>query len=87
MNLKVKIIDPIGLHARPASLLVQESNKYKSEITLENFEGSTANLKSIMSVMAMAIKQNDEIIINTSGSDEKEALKGLEKVLKDNKLI
>jgi phosphocarrier protein len=85
-KINVIITDPIGLHARPASILVQEANKFDSEITIEA-DGNTANLKSIMSVMAMGVKTGDEVIIGADGSDEKEATAALELVMKDNGLI
>ena len=80
------IIDEAGMHARPTSIVVQEATKFKSEITIE-FNGKKANLKSIMSVMALVIKNNQEVTIDTNGEDASEALSAIEKVMKEKKLI
>ena len=85
-SFKAKIIDPIGLHARPASLLVQCATKFKSDVTLFS-AGKSANLKSIMSVMALAVKQNQEIEIKVNGVDEEAAINKIEQEMKSTKLI
>jgi phosphocarrier protein HPr len=67
------ITEASGIHARPATLLVQSVSSFNSEINLE-YNGKSVNLKSIMGVMAMGITQGSEIKIVASGSDENEAL-------------
>ena len=47
---KVKIINPTGLHLRPAGNLCKEAMKYNSKITFE-YSGNTANAKSVLSVL------------------------------------
>lgn len=86
MEIKIKIIDPIGLHARPASIVVQQASKFKSNIKLIA-NGKEANLKSIMSIMALGVKTNTEITIIADGNDEKEALEKIKKTMQENKLI
>ena len=56
---KVKIINPTGLHLRPAGNLCKEAMKYKSKITFE-YSGNTANAKSVLSVLGACIKSEDE---------------------------
>ncbi|WP_339022920.1 HPr family phosphocarrier protein [Spiroplasma endosymbiont of Crioceris asparagi] len=85
-SLKVTIIDPVGLHARPASILTKEASKFSSEIKIKSGE-KEGNLKSIMNIMALAIKTNTEVTIMATGSDEKEAIVSIEKAMKDNSLI
>ncbi|SEF88065.1 phosphocarrier protein [Caloramator fervidus] len=70
---KVIIKNPTGLHARPASLLVKEANKFKSEIMI-NKGGKDVNAKSILSVLSLGVSNGDEIIIKANGEDEKEAM-------------
>ncbi len=65
---EIKINNPTGLHARPASQLVMECKKFESEITLLRGEQS-ANAKSIMSIMAMAITGGDMIQVSADGPD------------------
>ncbi len=86
MELVVKIIDPIGLHARPASIMVQTANKFASDITLK-YSGKEANLKSIMSVMALGVKTNEEITIVANGEDAEKAISEIKKAMNENKLI
>ncbi|EUJ19770.1 phosphocarrier protein HPr [Listeria kieliensis] len=75
------VIDETGIHARPATLLVQAASKYSSDINLEN-SGKSVNLKSIMGVMSLGVGKGAEIKITAEGSDEKEAIEGLTEVLK-----
>ncbi|ATO30910.1 phosphocarrier protein HPr [Mycoplasmopsis bovirhinis] len=85
-ELKCKIIDPIGLHARPASLVTAVAARFKSEAKL-SYEGREGNLKSIMNIMALGIKCGAEITIKTSGEDEQEAIDAIKKALVDHQLI
>ncbi|EMF2294882.1 phosphocarrier protein HPr [Listeria monocytogenes] len=75
------VIDETGIHARPATLLVQAASKYSSDVQIE-YTGKKVNLKSIMGVMSLGIGKGADIIIYTEGSDEKEAIEGLTEVLK-----
>ncbi|SEG02440.1 phosphocarrier protein [Caloramator fervidus] len=77
---KIKINSQTGLHARPASLLVKEANKFKSNICLVKHD-KEYNAKSIMSVMSMGATFGDEIIIRASGEDENEALNSLKSII------
>ncbi|MCP4336327.1 MAG: HPr family phosphocarrier protein [Mycoplasma sp.] len=81
-----KIIDPVGLHARPASVTVSSASKFDSDITIES-NGKKGNLKSIMNIMALGVRQDDEIIITANGSDEDEAITQVQKTMKENNLI
>ncbi|ATZ16630.1 phosphocarrier protein [Entomoplasma freundtii] len=80
------VTDKVGLHARPASILAKEASKYNSDIKILS-GGKTGNLKSIMNVMAMAIKNGAEITIEASGSDENEAIDGIKNALITNSVI
>lgn len=85
-SFKAVIADPVGMHARPAALIVGEAGKYRSYITIFS-GGKTGNLKSIMTIIALGIHQGAEVEIVASGSDEDVAIAGIEKVMKDNKVI
>ena len=67
------IVAETGIHARPATLLVQTASKFTSEITLE-YKGKSVNLKSIMGVMSLGVGQNADVKISAEGDDEAEAL-------------
>lgn len=73
-----------GLHARPAKVLVQESQRFKSEIKIYA-NGICANAKSILSMMTLGAAKGTEIEIRISGVDEAEACKAID-TLFDNKL-
>ncbi len=79
------VTDPVGLHARPATLLVNEASKYASDIKIL-VDGKEGNLKSIMGVMALAIKTDQVFEIEVSDDNEVEAIEGLTKVILDSKI-
>lgn len=70
-----------GIHARPATILVQTASQFNCEITLE-YETKRVNLKSIMGVMSLGIAKGSQIKIITEGDDEKQALQSLTETLK-----
>ncbi len=72
----VKIMNPTGLHLRPAGNLCKEAMKYKSKITFE-YSGNIANAKSVLSVLGACIKSGDEITLICEGEDEEEAISSL----------
>jgi phosphocarrier protein len=76
VNQKVMIKNPTGLHLRPAGILCKEAMRFKSLITFV-FKGSTANAKSVLSVLGACVKSGDEIVLNCDGEDEELALKTL----------
>lgn len=80
-----KVIADTGIHARPATLLVQTASKFQSEINLE-CKGKKVNLKSIMGVMSLGIGQGAEIIISAEGNDSEEALRSIEETMKKESL-
>ena len=79
---KVVIKNPTGLHLRPAGILCKEAMQFGSLVTF-TFRGSTANAKSVLSVLGACIKCGDEIEIFCEGSDENEALSHIVKVIED----
>ncbi|MCM3568171.1 phosphocarrier protein HPr [Neobacillus mesonae] len=70
------VIDETGIHARPATLLVQAAGKFNSDINLE-YKGKSVNLKSIMGVMSLGIPVGAEIKITAEGNDAEAALNAL----------
>ena len=70
----ITITNPTGLHLRPAGNLCREAMKYKSKINFTyNSEKSTANAKSVLSVLGACVKSGDEITLIFEGEDEEEA--------------
>jgi len=73
---EVTVNDPVGIHARPAGLLVKEAAKYESSITIEH-NNKTADCKKIFAVMGLCAKHKDKLIIRISGIDEEKAEENL----------
>ncbi|MGI6056624.1 MAG: HPr family phosphocarrier protein [Bilifractor sp.] len=64
-----------GLHLRPAGRISEAALRFRSEITLEYNEGlSTANARSVLSLLAAGLQEGDVVKLCCRGSDEKEAL-------------
>jgi len=76
---RVKVINSLGLHARPASMLVQVASRYNSDITLSRDE-MKVNAKSIMGVMMLAAEKGTEVEIEAAGDDAKEAVAGVKEL-------
>ena len=76
----VKLINKLGLHARPAALLVQVASKYSSDIELEVY-GLKVNGKSIMGVMMLAAPYNSDLKIIATGDDAEAAVSGIEALI------
>ena len=74
VSAKTIVVNPQGMHMRPAQLFVNTMAKYKSDVTII-FNGKSINAKSIMHLMAACIKQGSEIEIQCCGEQEAEALK------------
>ena len=77
---KVVVKNPTGLHLRPAGILCKEAIQFKSLITF-SFRETTANAKSVLSVLVACVKEGDEITLCCEGEDEQEALKRLVEVI------
>lgn len=75
-----KIVNKLGLHARPSAMLVTTANEYESEVFFTK-EGLRVNGKSIMGVMMLAAEQGAEIIVEVDGDDEEAAMEGILKVI------
>ncbi|KHE69937.1 phosphocarrier protein HPr [Halobacillus sp. BBL2006] len=81
----MKITAADGVHARPATALVQVAGKYQSEVNLE-YKGKSVNMKSIMGVMSLGIPNGAEIKFTAEGSDEEEAVQAIVAKAKEENL-
>lgn len=77
------IADPLGLHARPAGMLVKAAAGYASTVTVTAPTGK-ADAKRLMAVMRLAAKQGMELTVTCEGADEEAAAAGLQAFLKEN---
>jgi phosphocarrier protein len=76
-----KVTSESGIHARPATTLVNQAGQFSSDITLD-YNGKSVNLKSIMGVMSLGIQSGADITIKAEGSDADDALAAIENVMK-----
>lgn len=79
---KVTVKNITGLHLKPAAYFCKEAMKYKSQITFQ-FDNTTANAKSVLSVLGACVKCGDEIELICDGIDEEEALASLVQAVED----
>ena len=77
------ISDPVGIHARPAGLLVKAAKAFQSSIVVEK-AGKTAAATKLMALMGMGIKQGDTITVTVEGGDETEAAAAMESFFQEN---
>lgn len=77
------ITDPVGIHARPAAILVKAVSAYKSHIEIARDEKSI-DAKKLMAVMGLGIKCGERIIFTIEGEDEEAAAVQLEKFCRNN---
>ena len=77
------ITDPVGLHARPAGMLVKEVKKYESKVMIIK-EGKSSDASKLMMLMSMGVKSGDTVTVEVSGADEETAGAELEAFFKAN---
>ena len=80
---KYTITDPVGIHARPAGILVKEAKKYTSTIMIVKGEKSS-KATSLTKLMSLGIKQGDEVTVTIEGEDEENCAASMEKFMKEN---
>ncbi len=71
------IKDAIGIHARPAGLIVKKAKEFNSTCTMEK-DGKSADLRKLMALMSLGIKCGDVITVTVEGDDEEAAAAALE---------
>jgi phosphocarrier protein len=77
------VSNPSGLHARPASRLVQTAQKFKSAITLEG-NGKTINAKSMVKLLSGGMTKGSSISVTCEGEDETEAMAAIADLFDNN---
>ncbi len=83
VSFKYTITDEVGIHARPAGILVKEAKKYPATITLKTARGS-ADARKLMAIMALGVKQNDEVTIEVEGENEEQTAKEIQAFFEAN---
>lgn len=82
MKKEFTIISEVGLHARPATLLVQHASRFTCEVNID-YKGKQVNVKSIMGVMSLGMPKDAEFTVMTEGHDEEEAMESITKLFRE----
>jgi phosphotransferase system HPr (HPr) family protein len=75
-DLRLTVIDPSGLHARPAARFVQAASRFTSRIAIQH-DGREADAKSLIALLGLTIRPSSEITLTADGPDADEALSAL----------
>ncbi len=78
------ITDPIGIHARPAGLLVKAIKALDSTVTIAKTDGKSAVGTKLMAIMGLGIKQGEAVTVTVEGGSEDANAAALEQYFKDN---
>ena len=73
----------VGIHARPAGQLVKLAAAYPCKVTIAK-DGRSVDAKRIMGVMSLGAKQGQEVILQTDGEQEDEAIAALSAFMNEN---
>lgn len=77
------IKDKVGIHARPAGMLVKKAGSYESTITIEK-NGTAVNLSKLIALMQLDVKCNETVTITVDGEDEDEAYDSIKLFFEEN---
>lgn len=78
------ITDPVGIHARPAGLLVKAAKGLDSTITIQRVGGKSAAATKLMALMGLGIKQGDVVAVTVEGGDEEANTAAMEQFFQAN---
>lgn len=79
LSKEFKVTSEAGIHARPAAAVVETCSKFQSRISFVKGD-IRANAKSIMNIMLLAAEYGADILVETEGPDEAEAMAAVEKL-------
>jgi multiphosphoryl transfer protein len=77
---QITIVNPAGLHARPAALVVERAKGFDSDITISK-NGKSANAKSIMSVLSLGAVTGDAVVVSAEGDDASRAVEDIAEIM------
>ncbi len=78
------ITDPVGIHARPAGILVKEVKNYTDSVVTLTKGDKTVNLLKLMALMQLGVKQGDTVTVSVEGGDEEAVCAAIEDFFKAN---
>lgn len=77
------IKDNLGIHARPAGIIVKEAAKFSSNITIQKGEKSV-DAKKLFALMSLGVKNSDTITVTFEGEDEDAAYEAITQLIEAN---
>ena len=80
---KIKITNKLGIHARPASMIVKTASDYDADIYIDK-DGNQVSAKSIMGLMTLAASCGSVITLSGDGPDAESAIDALQELFKSN---
>lgn len=84
MKFEYIITDPVGIHARPAGLLVKAAKVLDSTVTIQKADGKSAVATKLMALMGLGIKCGDTVTVIIEGGNEETSRAAMEQFFKDN---
>lgn len=78
------ITDEVGIHARPAGLLVKEAKSYEATNITVSKNGKSADAKKLMALMGLGVKKGDTVTISIEGGEEETILAKMQEFFQNN---
>ena len=78
------ITDPVGIHARPAGLLVKAAKDCGDTVVSITKDGGTVKASQLLKLMSLCVRQGDEVTVSAEGPAEEEAVAAMKKFFEDN---
>ena len=79
-----KIVDPLGIHARPAGLLAKFAREFQdTEVTIRKKEAEV-KATQLMRLMRLGVRQGDEITVTAQGASEEQAIEAMKRFFTEN---
>lgn len=78
------ITDPVGIHARPAGLLVKTAKGLDSAVTIVKADGSKSAATKLMALMGLGIKAGETVTVTVEGGDEEASAAAMERFFQEN---
>jgi phosphocarrier protein HPr len=79
-EVRLRVLDPTGLHARPAARFVQAASRFQGRVAIVA-EGRTADAKSLLAILGLAVRPGCEIVLTAEGEDDARAVEELARQL------
>lgn len=76
--------DPLGIHARPAGLIVRAAKEFPDTMVSIEKEGNSVRATQLMKLMGMGVRQGDRIKVTAEGPDENKAIQAMQKLFADH---